>query len=235
MQKLIFFSLIFFTSIQLSISQTEKVILGKIVCNNNVVSNIQITNLVNEKSTVSDNNGDFKILAKPDDMLVFTSINYEYKRKFLEQSDFDSNNIIINLIKKIEQLDEVVVSKTKINPFDEGIYDKIKTYTPAERRLHEARSGIVEPLVNLISGRTASLKKQLIVERNERNLAKISYLYQDEYYTQKLKINHDLIKAFQYFAVEDKKLIENLKTKNKTLIKFRIIQLAQEFNNLQKS
>ena len=96
-------------------------------------------------------------------------------------------------------------------------------------------SGMIAPLINLISGRTESLKKQLQVERNEKNLAKVSYLYEDDYYTKNLKINPDLIKAFQFFVVDDKKLVGYLKSKNKSLIKFRMVELAQEFNKLQKS
>ncbi len=235
MSKFYFYFLL--VLVQMSFAQSEKLISGKIICANNVVTNIQITNLVNEKSTVSDSNGNFLILAKAEDMLVFTSINYEYKRKFLEQNDIDSNNLIINLIKKIEQLDEVVVSKSpESNPFDEGIYDKnIKTYTPAERRLNEARSGMVTSLINIISGRTESLKKQLQIERNEKLLAKVTYLYEDDFYVKKLKINKESIKGFQYFVIEDKKLIGYIKSKNKTLIKFRMIELAQEFNKIQKS
>ncbi len=236
MHKLYIYILLLLFVIQSSFAQSEKLISGKIICNDNVVSNIQITNLVNEKSAVSDNNGSFSILAKTEDMLIFTSTNYDYKRKFIEQSDIDSNNLIIILTKKTEQLDEVVVTKTKANPFDEGIYDKnIKTYTPAERRLQESKSGMIEPLINLISGRTEKLKKQLEIERSEKRLAKISYLYQDDYYINKLKINPDLIKAFQYFVVDDKKLVGYLKVKNKSLIKFRMVELAQEFNKLQKS
>lgn len=221
---------------QFSFAQSEKIIFGKIICDNKIVFGVQITNLVNEKSTISDGNGNFSILAKAEDMLVFTSQSYDYKRKFLEQLDIDSNNLIIVLTKKAEQLEEVIVSKAKTNPFDEGIYDKnIKTYTPAERRLQEAKSGMITSLINLISGRTEKLKKQLQVERSEKRLEKISYLYENEFYTKKLKINPDLIKAFQYFVVDDKKLSGYLKVKNKSLIKFRMVELAQEFNKLQKS
>ena len=231
-----FYLIFLFAIIQFSFAQSEKMISGKIICNNNVVPNIQITNLVNEKSAVSDIDGNFKIMAKADDMLVFTSLNYDYKRKFLEQLDIDSNNLIIILSKKAEQLDEVVVSKTKSNPFDEGIYNKgVKTYTPAERRLNEARSGMITPFINLISGRTKSLKNQLQIERNEKLLAKVSYLYEDDYYIQKLKIQQELIKAFQYYVIEDKKLIGYLKSKNKSLVKFRMVELAIEFNKIQSN
>ena len=144
-------------------AQNEKIISGIIRCDRILISGIEITNLVSEKSTVSDQNGRFSIVAKAEDMLVFTSINYEYKRKFLEQTDIDSNNLIIDLTKKIEKLDEVIVEKNnKLDAVKLGILSKpAKEYSPAERRLNEARAGIVTPLINLISGRTKNLKNQL--------------------------------------------------------------------------
>jgi hypothetical protein len=230
-------------------SQNEKIINGKIVCDNIAISGIQITNLANEKSTLSDLDGKFAILAKPEDMLVFTSINYEYKRKFLEQDDFGINNLIINLIKKIVKLDEVLISKNKkFDAVELGILKKpAKEYSPAERRLKNAcelkpdllLSGLmglsvpIEPIINAVSGRTKNLKNQLEIERKEILLAKIFNLYNDNYYLTKLKITPDLIKAFQYYASEDKQLIGYFKSKNKIKINFRIIELAQSFNKLQ--
>lgn len=130
----------FLSFINFSFSQNEKIIYGKIICDNNAISGIQITNLVNEKSTTSAVDGKFAILAKPKDMLVFTSINYEYKRKFLENEDFNSNDLLIILTKKIEQLEEVTVFKSpKFDAFEMGILEKpAKEYTVAERRLKNA-------------------------------------------------------------------------------------------------
>ena len=80
---------------------------------------------------------------------------------------------------------------------------------------------------------TSQLKKQLAVERNEMLLEKIKYLYQDDYYIKKLKISQEQIAGFQYYVIYDFKLIAAVKVKNKTLINFRMIELAQEYNKLQ--
>ncbi len=228
-----------------SLAQNEKLISGKIICENNAVSGIQITNLVSEKSTISNVDGKFSILAKAEDMLVFTSVNYQFKRKFLEQEDIESNDLVIILNRKIVQLDEVTVSKfPKFDAFEMGILEKpAKEYTPAERRLKSASefkpnigtilSLPIEPIINVISGRTKNLKNQLEIERNEMLLLKVANLYNDEYYIKKLKINRDLIKAFQYYAIYDFQFVADLKSKNKTKINFRIIELAQKFNKLQ--
>ena len=241
--------IVFFAVINFSLAQNEKLIFGKIICENNPVAGIQITNLVSEKSTISKVEGKFSILAKAEDMLVFTSINYDYKRKFLEQEDIDSNYLVITLTRKIEQLEEVLVSKfPKLDAFEMGILEKpAKEYTPAERRLKNAgelkpnllMNGLlglsvpIEPIINAISGRTKNLKNQLEIERNEMLLLKVANLYNNDYYIKKLKINADLIKAFQYYAIYDFQFVADLKFKNKTKINFRMIELAQKFNKLQ--
>jgi len=58
---------------QIVFSQTvaEKLIHGKIIVASGTVEGVAVINLVNEKSTVSDNNGDFYIFAKSEDLLVF--------------------------------------------------------------------------------------------------------------------------------------------------------------------
>jgi hypothetical protein len=52
----------------------EKLLHGKIVVESGHIDGVTIVNLVNEKTTVSDGNGEFFILAKAEDLLVFSSV-----------------------------------------------------------------------------------------------------------------------------------------------------------------
>jgi len=64
------FLLFFLFIIQISFAQ-EMSIHGRISAGGNSVEGINVVNLVNEKSAVSDYNGEFFILAKAEDLLVF--------------------------------------------------------------------------------------------------------------------------------------------------------------------
>ena len=233
----------------ISFGQTngEKLLHGKIIVESGQVAGVTIINLVNEKSTFSDNNGEFFILAKADDLLVFTSVNLEYHRRIIEETDLKSEIIIIKIASKVTQLEEVIVNKhPEINAVALGISPKgIKKYTPAERRLKTAGDfkpiqllGIlggsmpVDPILNAISGRTTMLKKELEVEKKEYLLALFSSLFDDTYFIKTLKIPSDYIKGFQYYSIEDKKLAEALKFKNKTKIEFLIVPMAAKFNKI---
>ena len=198
------------------------------------IAGVTIINLVNEKSTISDSNGDFFILAKADDLLVFNAINLEYHRRIIEEEDLKSDIIIIKMTAKITELEEVIVNRhPEVNAVSLGISSKgIKKYTPAERRLYTANSTPGDALLNLMSGRTAMLKKEIEVEKKERLLMLFSSLFDDAFFTQTLKIPADYIKGFQYHCVEDKKIAEELLTKNKTKIEFLIVPLAVKYNVL---
>lgn len=231
-----FVLLLFLLIFQLTFGQTtvEKMIHGKIVVASGTIEGVNIVNLVNEKSTTSDSNGEFFILAKADDLLVLSSVNLEYYRKIIEQEDLEQEVVIIKMTSKTTELKEVIVNKhPEINAVSLGISPKgIKKYTPAERRLYTATSTPGDALLNMISGRTTMLKKDIEVEKKYNLLAKMDALFEEDYYTKTLKIPADYIKGFQFYCVEDEKLATALRSKNKTMTMFLIVPLAQKFNVL---
>jgi hypothetical protein len=133
------------------------------------------------------------------------------------------------MISKGIQLEEVTVNKKS-----EGISlnPGAKKLTPAQRKLYTARSGILDRPLNWMSGRTAMLRKEVVVEGKERLMAKIEVLYEDKFYIETLKIQEEYIKDFQYYAIEDKPFVASMKTKNKDMMKFLIGKLAVTYNQI---
>jgi len=223
----------------------EKVIHGKIEVASGNAGGVTIVNLVNEKSTESDSNGEFYILAKAEDLLVFSSVNLEIHRQLIEEEDFKSDLLIIKMLDKITELDEVVVNKhSEINAVSLGIIPKkVKHLTQMERELYTAGDfkpvdllgllggGLaVDPILNAINGRTKNIKKKILAESKLSLLTEIEYLFDDEFYVKKLNIPQDYIKGFQFYCVEDEKNAEILRSKNKTDIVFLMTRLAIEYN-----
>ena len=231
-----FHFLFFLLLCQITFGQTngEKILHGKISVASGIVEGVTIVNLVNEKSTISDSNGEFYILAKAEDLLVFSSVNLEYHRKIIEEEDLKADIIIIKMAAKITELKEVIVNKhPEINAVSLGISPKgIKKFTPAERRLFSATSTPGDALLNMISGRTEMLKKEIEVEKKYNLLAKIDALFEEEYYINTLKIPADYVKGFQFYCIEDEKLATALRSKNKTMTMFLIVPLAEKLNDL---
>ena len=214
-------------------AQTEKLIHGRVLNDNFPVQGIKVINLVTDKSTVTNNNGAFVLMVKPDDLLVFYGLEYNYKRKSITAKDIYDDNLTIIIDKKPLELKEVVVEKNNLDAVKLGILQTpAKEYTPAERKIREATTGLINPIVNLLTGRTKNLKKLLTIEQQEQLLEKVENLYDDDFYLNKLKIPKDYIKAFQYYIIYDAKFAAAVKAKNRTLTTFRIVDLAQEFNQL---
>jgi len=214
-------------------SQEEKIIHGKIIIKDATPMGVHIINLVNEKEAISNEKGEFIILAKPDDVLVFASDHLDYQRKIIEITDYKAAFINIAMTSKINQLDEVEINYPVINALDLGILSKpAKKYTPAERRLYTSQSTVFDALLNNLSGRTKMLERGIAIEKKEFVLKKLEDLYDETFYTERLKINKEFIKGFRYYAVENQKLNEAINTNNNFLITFLLIGLAENYNEL---
>jgi hypothetical protein len=242
-------TLMLFLFCQVTFCQTvgEKLLHGKILVESGNVGGVTIVNLVNEKSAVSDGNGEFFILAKAEDLLVFSSVNLEYYRRIIEDEDLIPGVLTIKMTAKITELEEVIVNKhPEINAVSLGISPKgIIHRTQMERKLYTAGDfkpihllGLlggslqVDPILNAINGRTAMLKKSIEFEKKERLLTQIGALFDDEYYTKTLKIPANYIKGFQYYCIEKEDFATSLRSKNKAMIKLLIVPLAEKYNKI---
>ena len=228
------FVVLFFFPILCMWSQTsnEKLLNGVIIADSASVVGIDVVNLGNEKVTVTNNKGEFSILAKVDDILVFSSMTLDMKRMLVDEDDLKLEKIIIYMTPKINELNEVIVKKNAVEGI--SIFNVQKHYTPAERKLYTATSGILDAPLNWLSGRTEMLKKEIIVERKERMLNKVGVLYEDKFYIQTLKIPEIYIDDFQRYLIEDKEFAAALKVKNRTMMLFLISKLAVNYNAIPK-
>ncbi len=179
---------------QIGFSQSEKLIQGRVLCDDFPLQGIEIVNLNTEKSTKTDSNGRFSISAKAEDMLVFVSEKYDYKRLLLDQEFLDKNNFTVLLTRKPEQLEEVLVTKAPFNSkglFSQEVADEIKL----EKGKHRNR--------NVYDGTTFSK-----IEFKE--LAKSNY--PENFFINTLKLKPEEIELFLEFCDADPKsktILEN--------------------------
>jgi hypothetical protein len=214
---------------------------GKVMASASNLDGIYVLNLSSEKETVTKEGGYFSIQAKEGDSLMFSSIQFKGKIVEVSQADFEKELFFVKLETMVNQLDEVTVVQYKnINAYDLGIIPKpAKVYTPAERKLRTAtgvdpkvglnNSFTLDPLLNLMSGRTSMLKKELEVEKREKWISQLEDLFEEEYYTKKLKIPAENVKGFLYYAVENERLVKNLNSKNKAMATFLLGEIAKTY------
>ncbi|KAF2334458.1 hypothetical protein [Flavobacterium daemonense] len=100
-----------FFTYQLSISQTEKLLHGKVVSQNLILKDVEVINKTAKTSTTTNALGEFSILANAKDSLLFYSKDYFFSRIKVSQNDIEKDNLVINMILKPEELKEVVLTK----------------------------------------------------------------------------------------------------------------------------
>lgn len=202
---------------------------------------IYVINLKTEKSTITNEGGYFLIHAAVGDTLMLSSVQFKGVRIALSEDDFCKELFFVKLTPLITQLKEVMIYQYKnINAVALGIIPKgQKSYTPAERRLKaatgfDARIGLntslsIDPLFNLLSGRTAELLKNVQVERKEYLLKRIGDMFDNDFYINKLKIPEEYIKGFQYYIVENTSFVSTLTANNKAMATFLMGELALKY------
>ena len=183
-------------------------------------------NLSSLVATITKKDGTFRIVGKLGDSIAISSVQYEVFKLVLDEKIINSQKLEVRLITKVNELDEVTVKphnltgnlatdiantrtvNETIRPSKLGLPNAyVKPRTQTERRIYEAKSGggilPLNPIINAITGRTKKLKNQLKLEQNEKKLTQTKEQFDDELYSNFLKIPSDRLDDFMYFCAVD--------------------------------
>lgn len=211
-------TLLLFTC-QVSFSQTEKTLKGKVFFENSSIPDVEVINANYKKMTVSDANGNFSIEAKANDLLLFISKKYEIKRVLIEKETLDKAIFTVFLNLKPEQLDEVVVTKmpsiklSTDKAYEQGKLDKLAIDKAAKTLKNPGvYQGTIPNGMDFmrIGGMILGLFKKEKEEVPE-NKAKIQFkelaksTCDTKFYLQTLKLKSDQIDLFLEFCDADPK------------------------------
>lgn len=234
----------FFISLSLS-AQNDTLLKGKVVSESLNLEDIHVINRSQKKGTVTLQGGYFTLNAKVSDTIIFSAVHLKAVQHIVTKDDFGKNLFFVNMEMMISALDEVVMVQYKnINAVALGIIPAgQKTYTPAERKLYTATGGgniyglstsvSLDGIINGISGRTKMLKKEVQVEKKEFFLESIRLDFNDNYFTEKLKIPQDYISGFLYYLVENRNFVYIYNKNNKTATEFALAGLSVEYLKLK--
>lgn len=250
-QKLMIKTLLFFFLLFpiIGFCQNDTIINGKIVSESINLEGVHVVNISKKTVEITDARGYFKIKVKVNDTLQFSAVHLKATQYVVKQNDLKSELIFIQIKSLISQLDEVVLNGYKnINAVSLGIVPaNQRTYTPAERKLRTAEelkwySPLLIPLggmsvdgmVNAINGRTAMLKKELVVERKEQLQAKTTDYFERKYFTETLDIPEEYVDGFLFYIADNARYARAMKDKNKTMATFILSELAVEYLKLKE-
>ena len=99
-----------FFTYQFSISQTEKLLHGKVTSETLSLKDVEVINKTSKISTRTNEFGEFSILVNNNDSLIFFAKAYLFKRLKITFDTLETNNLVIHMIPKPEELEEVIIS-----------------------------------------------------------------------------------------------------------------------------
>jgi len=212
------------------VSQNDSIIKGKIIVETNDNEGITIVNISNKTNTISGNGGYFKIKAKVNDTLLFSSLQFDVIKLKINQTDFGQNLFFVKMTPRSKLIEKILITnQTVITAESLGLVPKgQKRYTVAERRILSSEVGKVSVggLINLITGYNKELKRNLEIEKKEMLIEKIRNQFEKDYFVTKLQIPENYIDGFLYYISEDKKLHEILNSNDKYTKMFKLADLA---------
>jgi hypothetical protein len=224
-----------FIVFQSAYSQTEAPRKGKVRWEDLAVHGAEILNLRSKKTTYSDTNGEFTILAKATDTLMVIAKNYQYKKLILEKDNDEKTNLLISLVRKPEELEEVVVLSKKTFPkikFDQNIASQLFIEKAA---IHKKPTGVYDGTIENGMGAIIPLggSRKKIRQIEFKELLKQNF--DEKYYVTILKLKPDEMELFVEFCDADPKSKTVLENSNPLKLLDFILTKSEEFKKLNTS
>lgn len=209
----------FFLMTQVGFSQSERIIRGKVVQEQFALEKVEVSNFNSKETTLTNAAGEFSILVKKGDELVFVSKNHIIKKIVMDQNSIDKNNLLIQLVLKPEELEEVLITTMPSIQLDlDSPYEQEKLSELAIKKAARApkvigvNNGTIGNGMNFM--RIGGLLFGLLAKEKEKvkkknppipftALAKSSC--DQKFYTETLKLKPDEIELFLQFCDADPK------------------------------
>lgn len=226
------FVLCFSLSYSISFAQ-QKEIAGQ-VTNGKQVEGIHIINKTSRYNSITDQEGNFIIKAKPRDTLIISSISYRSKLEIVTKAVYEGARLTILLDELVNELDEVVVGNTltgnlatdlnsikteKIINFDDvgipGFKGKPEEkIVPVFTGIGTLTSVDIESLYKHLSGYYRKLRLQRKWDNQNEVVIAIMNFYSPRFFEEAYQIPEDRLYDFLLFCVETSSMQKDFTREN---------------------
>lgn len=193
--------------------EARQALRGKVLYRGSNVPNENVINATAETATITNEDGEFFIMVKEGDQLVFTAVNYQLEVVEITSEILRNNRLVVEVTEKVTELDEVVVSPENQQKFLEMQNDEFKGFeyevdrgTEVENiAMSRAERGMRDGInfVNVFKLLYKSLAKKKDDDGKTVPL-KVSEIlrqvYDDEFFVVDLKLPQDKIDAFLIYC-----------------------------------
>ncbi|WP_405208423.1 hypothetical protein [Aquimarina sp. LLG6339-5] len=240
-------------------SQDDTILRGKIIIDTIHQKSVNIINITQSVGTINDKVGFFEIKANKGDTIIFSSVQHYQKSHIVTKQDLKKANLAIQLEVKVNELDEVTISRYNLSgePKEdikkiETIEDKLPMFnaklldtTPFvhEKGAATVRNTTIDHRKNatafnfIATGRMiASLFKKKRPKKVVR-IPKVSDFYNGDFLVNELAIPEIEVYNFIDYLNQKVETKEVLKTRDELRILEYLINQSEVFNskNLQET
>lgn len=207
---------------------------GKIISSGNAVGNVHIVNLNTKLGTVSNDGGEFEMLVSLNDILLFSSIEYERKEIIITDNFIKYKKLVVELVPSVNELNEVFIEgltgnlnydlkKVPLNTLPKHSFfikpGDLKKALPPD--LHGSKNapyvGFFPPIPGSVSlpdaGYEAELRLKREIYRKKQFPSRIIKQFGLAYFTDKLLIPEEKIDHFLAYC-EDRNIINEFYKNN---------------------
>lgn len=226
MKTLFLFIFLIFPAVAIAQERTQ--VTGRVQNVETPLENVHVKNISSGKFSVSGASGEFLLSIRSGDTLVLSHVGMNDLISFIKKEDVSRDLLIFRMSEQSDELKEVVVNEvSEINAVSLGIIPKkIEKLSMNERRLETAGDfkpvhllGLlvgslqIDPILNAINGRTKKLKKNIEVEKKQRNIAFLE-IYHMEYLQKDMNLSDHEAQLLIGFVIEDAQLNEIIASGN---------------------
>lgn len=230
----------------LTFAQDEREpLMGKVMYRNVNIEGMNVINVTAETVQTTDENGEFAIDVKPNDMLVFTSLNYELTSVEITQTIIDNGRLVVEVNEKITELDEIVLSPEDQEKFIDAKSEEFAAYNTFSYEKDDATKIDNPSLPTQVRGlqnglNFANIAKLLFRKRDkdakeEEELPQLKLseimlqVYDIEFFVIDLKIPQDKVQEFVYYLDSQSFSRELLKKDQEFLFVDWLVEQSKNF------
>ncbi|CAM4351417.1 hypothetical protein [Zobellia nedashkovskayae] len=199
---------ILFTFLSVNAQDDDRSLLrGTVLYRNISVPNENVINITTETAVISNEEGQFAIMAKAGDELAFTAVNYNLEVLKVTEEIIKNGRLVVEVNEKVTELDEVVVSpeneekflRLQNEEFKKVEYDIDRSTEVENIALSESERGMKDGLnfVNIFKALAKAGKGDTADKKPRMKMSQVlRQVYDDEFFVADLKLPQASIDDF---------------------------------------
>ena len=187
------------------IGQERKLIKGQLIYRNHNVVAANVVNNTAQLNTITDAEGAFEIPVALGDEVVFSSVQYLIRTVEITPEILKKNRLIITVNKKINALEEVVVTPENTEKFLDLKEEEFESYDYNKDKSTKLENTIVTQgqlrnglnIINIAKLIAKAVSSKSLEEKQKLKPSEIlTYVFSDEFFVNDLALKNDQVTGF---------------------------------------